>query len=159
MFVAFLYGKHKYQLGNASFFLVPYHINQLCILGEMLRVPVMTLNYEPGIVCDNVFSMRPDPLLMNQAIISMIREDRPRVVAVVIEGNYCCNLLLFLLIFLIGLCTFVISFYYVFYYVVDILLKFYRLLLTLFLHLFSFSQNISFDQCKTKVFLSCSTFF
>eukprot|EP00794_Sanderia_malayensis_P008975 gene8975-9933_t len=84
----FLYGRHKYTIGNASFILLPYHFEEACILGDMLKVPMITLNYEPGILCKNVFSMKPDPIIMNQAVVTMIREDRPRVVAVVIEEGY-----------------------------------------------------------------------
>ena len=83
----FLYNpQNKYILGNASVFLLPHYISQVCILGEMLRVPMITLNYEPNLFCNHMFSMRPDPRIMNQALVAMVRELRPRVVAVVTEG-------------------------------------------------------------------------
>ena len=59
----------------------------MCILGEMLRVPMITLNYEPNLFCNHMFSMRPDPSIMNQALVAMVRELRPRIVAVVTEGT------------------------------------------------------------------------
>jgi len=85
----FLYNpQNKYILGNASVFLLPHYISQVCILGEMLRVPMITLNYEPNLFCNHMFSMRPDPRIMNQALVAMVRELRPRVVAVVTEVGF-----------------------------------------------------------------------
>ena len=86
-FLDFLYGPNKYVLGNASVFLLPHYVSQICILGEMLRVPMVTLSYEPKLFCDHMFSMRPDPSIMNQALVAMVRELRPRAVAVITEGS------------------------------------------------------------------------
>ena len=62
----------------------------MCLLGEMLQVPTVALNYAPNLMCENIFSMRPDPLLMTQAVVAMLRESSPSfesVVAVVTEGK------------------------------------------------------------------------
>ena len=84
----FLYGPYQYILGNATAFLLPQHIDQICILGEMLRVPMIALNYGPKLFCNNIISMRPDLSILNQALVAMVRETRPRVVAVVTEGTF-----------------------------------------------------------------------
>lgn len=47
---------------------------------------MITLNYEPNFFCNHMFSMRPDPGIMNPALVAMVRELRPRVVAVIAEG-------------------------------------------------------------------------
>ncbi|XP_065066326.1 glutamate receptor 3-like isoform X2 [Rhopilema esculentum] len=84
----FLYGPYQYILGNATAFLLPQHIDQICILGEMLRVPMIALNYGPKLFCNNIISMRPDLSILNQALVAMVKETRPRVVAVVTEVGF-----------------------------------------------------------------------
>ena len=89
LFADFLFGPKKHILASASVFLLSHHISNICILGEMLRVPMVTLNYEPKLFCSYMFSMRPDPSIMNPALVAMVRELRPRVVSVIVEGKRC----------------------------------------------------------------------
>ena len=58
-----------------------------CVLSELLNIPHITLEYGSSVQCKNTFVLRPDLDQLNTAVITMIKEDKPKVVAVITEGK------------------------------------------------------------------------